>query len=136
MLQYVWKAHYMDETKLHQFEEDDKETLFKEIEQNKLKFFAIDSKDNDHFVMVNLENGEIVIDGTILTFEGLVNREEDYRLIYFRRVTKDMISGPGTLKEAGTTTRHFIGFQITIDDKNSKVMIEVNDKHQFKIHTK
>jgi riboflavin synthase alpha subunit len=136
MLQYIWKAYYKDGTDLHQFNAEGKEVLFKEIDQTKLKYFAINSKDKDHFVLVNLENGNIVIDGISLFVDELDNKNELYRLIYFRRVSKNMSTNGITVKEESTTIKYFIGFQITLDSVNKQVMIEVDDKHNFKLYKK
>ena len=117
---YVWKAIYENGEELNQFK-DGKEVLFKEIDQEKLIAFRLDNEQGRH-IIVDLKIGMFVVNGSIFAIPNLSNLKEDYRLIYFRRVTKD-IGTAGNIK--GTTTEPYIGFQITINDKNYKAMVSI-----------
>jgi len=120
-----WIAKYKDGTSLHQFS-DGKENLFKDINQEKLEVFTIGSPYKQ--VSVNLVDGTFDVNGTIVSIDGLSNRDEDYRLIYFRRVQASL----GTDGSSSRIVKSFIGYQITIDGKNRKAMFsELNDKICF-----
>jgi len=117
---YIWKAIYENGGELNQYK-DGKEILFREIEQDKLIAFRLDNEQGRH-IIVDLKIGMFVVNGSIFAIPKLSNLKEDYRLIYFRRVTKD-IGTAGNIKS--TTTEPHIGFQTTIDGKNHKVMVSI-----------
>jgi len=117
---YVWKAIYSDNTELNQFK-DGKEVLFSKIDQDKLIAFRLDNEQGKH-IIVDLKIGMFVINGSIFAIPNLSNRPEKYRLIYFRRVTQSIgINGA----VGASTTEPYIGFQITIKDKNYKTMVSI-----------
>ena len=64
------------------------------------------------------------INGTIFDIPNLSKRPEKYRLIYFKRVTREI--GTAT-QENKSSTEYFAGYQITIDGKNHKVMFSEKD---------
>jgi len=117
-----WIAHYDDGTKLHQFK-DDKENLFGDIDQEKLETFTIGSPYKQ--ITVNLVDGTFDINGNKLEIDGYSNKEKKYRLIYFRRVSMSL----GTNGDSNKSVKSFIGYQITIDDKNYKVMFSELDNN-------
>ena len=117
-----WIAKYEDGTLFHQFD-DDKENLFKDIDQERLKVFTIGSPYKQ--ISVDLTNGIFDLNGVNLEIDNISNRDEKYRLIYFRRVQMSL----GTDGSSGRSVKSFVGFQITIDGKNHKVMFsEFNNK--------
>ena len=124
---FKWKAIYNDNIELDQFV-GEKENLFGDIEQDKLIAFRIDN--NDKHVIVDLKIGIFMINGTIFEIPNLSFKEDEYRLIYFRRVQQNIcVQG-----EKSSSIESFIGFQITIDDKNHKVMVSVNEQGIHKFH--
>jgi hypothetical protein len=127
-MSYNWTAIYNDNTELNQYKKDGSEVLFKEIEQDKLIAFRIDNEQGRH-VIVDLKIGMFVVNGNIFAIPNLSNKEEKYRLIYFRRVTQNIgTSGSGKSK----LVRPHIGFQVTIDNKNYKAIIS-EDKGIYNI---
>jgi len=113
---YRWTAIYNDETLLTQFE-GEKENLFKDIDQNKLVVFGIDNEKES--VIVNLKKGTFMVNGKPFEIPGISNREEEYRLIYFRRKTASL-GMANNLPAYSTET--FVGFQVTIGGQNKQIM--------------
>jgi len=71
-------------------------------------------------ISVDLRTGSFIINGLELATE-VSNRTEEYRLIYFRR---------NTITFGGVKTKKvesFIGFQVTINEKNHKFLISEKD---------
>ena len=130
---FIWSALYKDDSILLQFDEDKSEHLFKEIKQDELTRFGICN--NKHHVVIDLTNGRFYINGIPIKIPELSDREEEYRLIYFRRVRKSIGTAPGM---DDTETESFIGFQATIDGVNKQAMISVvdTDKLAYNIHIK
>ena len=114
----MWEAVYKDGSTLKQFEEN-KEKLFKDIDQEKLGAFILRG---DPEIAVNTAVGIFFLNGIPLAIPDVSYKEDlDYRLIYFKRVRKVMGSGGGVT--GGDTETFFIGFQTTVDGKNHKYML-------------
>ena len=126
---WKWQAIYSNNTCLNQFK-GEKEVLFKEIEQDKLIEFKISKEDN--FIIVNLTNGTFNLNNNTLEIPELSHSPEKYRLIYFRRNTVNIGVGVDIQTH---TIEHFIGYQITINDKNKQAMISVKND-TFRLHIK
>jgi len=118
---YVWRAIYESGEELTQYK-DGKEVLFKEIDQEKLIAFRLDNEQGRH-IIVDLKIGMFVVNGSIFAIPNLSNKQENYRLIYFRRVVQSLALGGA--KASPTTTEPYIGFQVTIGDKNYKAMVSI-----------
>lgn len=112
-----WIASYNDQTELKQFE-NGKEHLFKEINQEKLKQFAL-TENNKIQAFVDLDTGQIHVGNKILEFPKF--KDVEFRLIYFRRV-KQVIGSP-----EDSSVSHYIGWQTTIKDRNYKRIISFKD---------
>ena len=124
---YKWTAIYSDNKELCQYE-GKKENLFKDIDEEKLIAFRID-KEKQH-IIVDLNIGIFMLNGNIIEIPDISYKNDNYRLIYFRRVRVSIASGG--IGETGRTTESFIGFQVTTDDKNYKFMIsELDGKYKF-----
>jgi len=127
-MKYEWIVFYNNGEKLSQFVEN-KENLFKDIDQDRLEKFQI--TDGEQYLTVNLVDGTFNLNNTIIEIPEISNRQEKYRLIYFRRVSVSI----GTEGSSNRTVESFIGFQITINNKNYKIMFsELNDT--FRLHIK
>jgi len=123
---YTWKAKYKDDTELHQFN-DGNESLFSDIDQEKLKTFEINEKSNK--VKVDLNNGTFHLNNNHIEIQDFSNLDVEYRLVYFRRVQKVMSTRGEVLN---TTTVSYIGYQVTIDDTNHVRMLACDgDKITF-----
>ena len=114
---YTWKAKYKDDTELHQFN-DGNESLFSDIDQEKLKTFEINEKSNK--VKVDLKNGTFHLNNNQIEMQDFSNLDVEYRLVYFRRVQKVMSTRGEVLN---TTTVSHIGYQVTIDGVNHVRML-------------
>lgn len=125
---YIWQAVYDDGTVLNQFNEE-KENLFKDIDQEKLIVFNL--SENGNTITVNLEQGIFTINETVFEVPEL-SYKEGYRLIYFRRNTRKLATGG---VELSCEIESFIGYQLEVDKKNRQVMLSEKD-NVFKIHMK
>jgi len=99
----MWSAIYTNGLIFNQFNEDNSENLFKEIDQKKLRKFIV--RTNGWEVIVNLETGECKVNGIRIAF-GYENNE--HRLIYFRRVRQTL----GNSTEP--VVNEYVGWQATI----------------------
>jgi len=113
-----WEAIYKDGTSLRQFN-GEKENLFGDINQEKLIVFKL-----GNVLSVDLRTGVFTVNGLEFRVDGLSFREENYRLIFFRRKQYQISKDPQTKRFENT--EYFIGFQITIDGVNHKTMISLN----------
>ena len=111
-----WLSIYEDKTTLNQFDEDGKEHLFKEIEESKLKEFALFH--NEKVISLFPKQGVFGINGLIYKTD-LSEQDLDYRLIHFSRRRK--IMGP----KGNNENEYFVGFQVNKDGKNHKRLISV-----------
>ena len=130
---FTWSALYDKEEVLLQVDKEGTEHLFKEIDQDRLIRFGI-CNGNRHIV-ADLSNGRFYIDSIPITIPGLSDKDEKYRLIYFRRVRKSIGTRSGM---DDTRTESFIGFQTTIDGVNKQAMVSVIDADNisYNIHIK
>lgn len=111
-MSYVWKANYKDGLELRQFN-GEKESLFSDIDQDKLESFEI--RDENNLVRVDLTKGIFHLNNNQIEIQDFSNLDEEYRLVYFRRVKK-VISTIG--EELNTLVTSYIGYQVTIDGTN------------------
>jgi len=130
---FTWTALYDDNSTLSQFTETNEEHLFKEIDQSKLKRFGISN--GFHNIVVDFRNGRFYVDGLPMKVGDSGDKDEKYRLIYFRRVRRNI--GTTTTKKS-QETEHFIGYQTIQEGVNKQVMISVKDDKNilFDIHIK
>ena len=135
MLDLVWFAAFKNEELINQFDdaEQTKEHSFKEVldRQNDLRTFALVNINSAVVYAVNLEEGTINVSlantPQLETDEDMKNdTNQAYRLIYFRRVSRNFTSDFKEIGEA--TVVYFLGFQYL--DKNNK-----NHKRLMKIHS-
>jgi len=130
---FTWSALYNDDKILLQIDKDDTEHLFKEIEQEKLVRFGM--ANGKRHIVVDLTNGCFYIDSIPIRIPELSEKDEQYRLIYFRRVQKSIGTKSGM---DDSKVESFIGFQVTIDGVNKQAMVSVvdADKISYNIHIK
>jgi len=116
-----WTVIYSDNTVLKQFKEDGTESLFREIDQDKLSVFRLDSKDiNCNMYCVSVKDGSFEINNERITFDGFENSK--FKLIYFKRVRQNL----GGVVPIEVT--YNIGWQIP-GDKNT-----INQQRIMQIH--
>ena len=105
----MWIAKYKDGTSLSQFLDNDEtkeERLFDDIDQSKLESFEVLWKGK--VFGVNLPTGRFSINGNIVEF---VQNPGDIKLIYYRRVEKDLSTHPTQV--LSTRIDQNIGWQST-----------------------
>lgn len=131
-LELEWTAHYKDGTVLKQQYgqgdwDDEKESFTKErhfghIDQDKLKTFELSGPQGSY--ILDLETGEMLMDGRKMRFKHLdipstdERMQFERRLIFFRRIRQDV--GPEGVK---ITNRYLIGWQATLNNKNVQFII-------------
>jgi hypothetical protein len=116
----TWSAYYTDGSSLQQYE-GDVEHRFGDIDQTRLRSFRVSDEKNE--ILVDLFNGLMRINNKLVETPHS-NIEEDYRLIYFRRVLQTMGTRPGLQSRRSVC---YVGYQVTIDGKNFKYFIGLDD---------
>lgn len=126
----VWIACFSDGTKIDQFDdvEQTQEHLFKEVleRQDKLVLFCLFNCVTEEFYKVDLVNGAIIIGNVLELAQDHINNIKKNRLIYFRRVLKEIQIGK-TIEEELKQITYFIGFQYTENERNIKKLIQIYD---------
>ena len=112
---YEWKAIYNDGTFLRQF--DDKESLFKDINIDKLNEFRLFDAETNNVISLFLDDGIFGLNGLILENE-LSYKKLKYKLIFFAR--RKRVLGNGN-----NSNDLFLGFQTVKNGINYKVMIKI-----------
>jgi hypothetical protein len=112
---YEWKAIYNDGTYLKQY--DNKENLFKDINQDKLTDFHLIDKETNAVISVFLDIAVFGLNGLILENE-LSYQNLKYKLIFFTRRKKVLGNG-------NNSNDLFLGFQTVKNGINYKVMIKI-----------
>lgn len=144
MLDLIWSAYLKDGKIIRQFddEEQTQEHLFKEVQylHDQVVVFNLINIRTNRIYQVNLEHGRIHIfnPGFVISPEAEVTGDstQDYRLIYFRRVTQNMSWNP----QAGMTmmepdVQYFLGYQYTNPEgKNVKRMIQITSTDEVYIN--
>jgi hypothetical protein len=116
----MWSAIYNSGHVINQFNEDNTERMFRDIDQDQLSKFIVRDASNE--VILNIKTGEVKINGVKISF-GYENYE--HRLIYFRRVTHNL--GTGNTEQI-ITMHEYVGWQATVDNKNIKRIIILEDE--------
>jgi hypothetical protein len=115
----MWQAIYNDGTILPQYSDDGVEKRFSDIDISRLHKFTVES--NGHAITVNLRSGEIKIDTVKIDFD----MQGDFRLIYYRTCQVSIGSGGSAISNNKVTEN--VGWQATIDGKNVRRIISLND---------
>jgi len=136
MLDLIWKASFkIDESasyEICQYDEKDKETLFKEVldNQKNLEYFALLNRHTKVAYYVNLTDGWISVGKEGKPFlnprtDMLRKNEHKYRLIYFREIERTFTSNLQEISNPKIT--YFLGFQYTDENnKNHKRIMKIN----------
>lgn len=111
----TWQAFYTDETSLKE-KDGDKENLFKDIQQDKLREFAVFH--NNKVISYFPDSGVFGING-LLYKTDLSEKNLEYRLIYFARRQK-------VIGAAGKNLNiYFLGFQTLENEVSKKRLITI-----------
>lgn len=131
MLDLIWSAHFADKMVIRQYDDTEKEHLFKEVQEkqntSKLVRFILWNPIRDTKYQVCLETGMISIyspdtdSDTRPEVEVSGNSKYEYRLIYFRRVTRHLTWAGKQITDKGVQDiQYFLGLQYT-NEKNENV---------------
>jgi len=113
----MWIAKYFDGRELKQFG-DGRESLFKDIELDKLKSFEL--RVNSKPYEVDLVNGSFMLEGVKIEFENF-GSQNDFDLIYFKRVRN-------TIGQNSVRTETFcFGWKTNIDGHTFKRIVKISD---------
>lgn len=128
-LAFHWEALFNDSSVVMQFDQDNKEHLFKEVKDkfDQLQYFILYHTSQNLYFMVNLEKG-IIGNNTNQFLE--TETKDNIRLIYFRRNTVNLNSN---LQEINRTIVYFLGFQYIKNGKNEKVLLQIDSQGNWKI---
>ena len=119
-----WIAIYDDNTSLKQFNPDGSENLFKDIQQDKLKEFALVTPTKNlsvfpkkgKFGIFSLNGTDIVETRVAVTFDfDTIKKADEFRLVYFKRTRKQLGQGNNITKDQDV---YNVGLQATIDETN------------------
>ena len=117
----MWTAIYKDDSILKELD-DGKETLFKEIEQEKLKAFELAIGENVYGV--HLENGRFRWNNSPIYFERSASAK--YKLIYFKIHRKEI--GMNNNKILNASVTYHIGWETVTenDEPTKKVIMQIH----------
>lgn len=133
-LKYLWTAYYKDGSSLtqpkndrskdHDENSDWNPSSYRDIDQDKLQFFALQDHEEEREFGVNLDTGEFYVNGVpFIQHDQNFQPGEPLRLIYFREMRKDWIDG---VEQEPYVNRYFIGWQAKdINGKNHQYTLGV-----------
>jgi hypothetical protein len=129
----VWKALFKDGSKLNQFED------IEQTQENKFEKVLEKQDELIRFRLTNILTNKIyevdLVSGTISTFFNSpanieidqYRGEQKYRLIYFRRVVRELSINQNTLNDNIKQITFFLGFQYTENERNHKRIMQIFD---------
>lgn len=124
-LELIWKAKFEDSSKVYQYDDTNKEHLFKEVldKFDKLTHFSLHHKTKPLTITVDVKRGLIFVNSNQTVDKDLEQFKQNIRLIYFRR---NRIHFDGKMQQTGHDITYFIGYQyLTRCGKNKKVLLQV-----------
>jgi len=127
-LSFYWKARFVDNSEISQFNKEGKETLFKEVKDkfDSLIYFYLIHKSLPICFTVDLINGLIFYNNHQKIDLNLIEKKENIRLIYFRRHTVELTEN---FKEKSHLIKYYIGFQY--NDKlgnNRQIILQIDSE--------
>ena len=142
MLDLIWSAYFDDKTILDQYYNNEAnivtERLFIEVQEkqkkSKLIRFVLSNTGRGAYYLVNLEQGRIYLNShnsknpSKPEIEVSGNPKYDYRLIYFRRVTRHITWAGEQMTDKGIQDiQYFLGFQYTNENnENVKRLLQIS----------
>ena len=141
----TWIAQFKDGTIIRQYddEEQTKEHMFKEVlaRQDDLAVFNLTNRLTGKLYRLDLSTGNLYIvkSGSFATNpEPDIVLNKKVRLIYFRRMKKDMtFNDKGEIDSQGEpeVVAHFLGCQWNgPDNTNRKLLVQIQEDDQIHIH--
>ena len=131
MLKYLFRVTYKDNTTFEQTQEDisskdPQKSAYFDIDQDNIWYFELVDQETGDTFFVDLPTGAFGHNDRAFFMHDRTGEEgnlKDFRLIYFRRVTKDFNIN---MQEVGQHIAYHMGWQCTIDGKNYKRIMELN----------
>lgn len=122
---YSWKVYYKNGDTLSQYNEDGSENRFDDIDESELVNFVLAK---EHAPELNEEDYAICPSSGVFVLKNQTKinfgHDDSNRLIYFRRNRVDFVFG-GNIKDPAVI--HVMGLQATVDGKNKKFMLGIED---------
>ena len=129
-----WTVTYVDETQLAQFDKDNAESKFSDIDMNRLLKFCVE--DFGHIVTVWPETGKYEINGQGFQYDNF-SEDEYLELVYFRRVRRHINSVKGLM--VAPDYFQFIGLRNVgkaNQVRSKQLLIQITKDDGVKISTK
>lgn len=120
----AWEVVYKDGTNLYQFNDNEKEKRFLDIEQERLNEFRLFH--NNKVLSLFIDTGTFGINGFLHDTDISNIPNVKYRLIYFIRKQRDLSTDDGHPEIIAGRDYPHIGFQVVIDGKNHQRMIKID----------
>ena len=127
-LEYVWEAELNDSSVIRQFGANGKENLFnlvlEEEKKGDLRWFSLIGR-NIKFI-IDLHTGLFYLNGLCPLEEEMAPEEKGvYKLIYFRRVTRQTLLGD-QIKELGVSRLYFLGWEKHVEGKQVRKILQIH----------
>jgi hypothetical protein len=122
---FYWKAEFNDNYIIKQFDESDKEILFKEVlckGEEDLKSFKLFNIKDEEIVDVDFVNQSIKLKGKKLQYI----KGDNPRLIYRRRIVRGVKGVNGNLMTNPSMIKHQVGIRTNKEIKIAEVYLEQN----------
>ena len=117
---FMWQVQLNDDSIISEFDEQGNEHLFKEVLDRLSDVKILSLYWESKVASVDLTDGSFLINGEKVSFNGISNRTEPYRLIYFKRVQK-------TFNIPEPNIKYYLGYQITIDGVNYQRLLQIDN---------
>ena len=117
---FMWQVQLNDDSIISEFDEQGNEHLFKEVLDRLSDVKILSLYWESKVASVDLTDGSFLINGEKISFNGISNRTEPYRLIYFKRVQK-------TFNIPEPNIKYYLGYQITIDGVNYQRLLQIDN---------
>jgi hypothetical protein len=122
---FYWKAEFNDNYIIKQFDESDKEILFKEVlckGEEDLKSFKLFNIKDEEIVDVDFVNQSIKLKGKKLQYI----KGDNPQLIYRRRIVRGVKGVNGNLMTTPSMIKHHVGIRTNKEIKIAEVYLEQN----------
>ena len=128
---FQWKAYFKDDVVIEQFDEDDKEVMYKEVmdkgEKNITVFKVLDASGKDA-LKADLRKSTLTEGKKITKVKG-----KNPQLIYRRRVVRGVKGADGVIMTTPSIIKHHVGIKT---DKETKILEVYLERHTDKKKTK
>jgi hypothetical protein len=130
-LQFIWKARFVDDTQIQQFNEDMSENRFQQVKDRfkDLRYFYLTHIKLPICFTVDLIKGILFYNNHQQIDIDLKKTKQNIRLIYFRRRKKDFTMD---MKFIDETITYFLGLQYNDENNNNhKIVLQIDKDGNF-----